>query len=126
MTQCRSQTEIMRLEMTQMGSMEELRSGGPFTPIATNNDTSSPTSAKNHIHHRDHYGHKAHHLDQHHLQQILLERLKVMVPIMPRGRELSKLEVINYVIDYIKQLRELVMEEDETEAARTALHCESN
>lgn len=39
----------------------------------------------------------------------LLAKLQEMVPNMPRERELSKLEIINYVIDYIRQLREMVV-----------------
>jgi len=39
-------------------------------------------------------------------ESALLDKLQEMVPIMPRERELSKLEIINYVIDYIRQLRE--------------------
>ena len=45
----------------------------------------------------------------------LLDKLQDMVPFMPRGRELSKLEIINYVIDYIRQLKEMVVEEEEEE-----------
>ena len=41
----------------------------------------------------------------------LLDKLQDMVPLMPRGRELSKLEIINYVIDYIRELKEMVIEE---------------
>ena len=39
-------------------------------------------------------------------ESALLDKLQQMVPIMPQERELSKLEIINYVIDYIRQLKE--------------------
>lgn len=42
-----------------------------------------------------------------HCEQALLAKLQEMVPIMPRERELSKLEIINYVIDYIQHLNDL-------------------
>lgn len=42
----------------------------------------------------------------------LLEKLQQMVPIMPKERELTKLEIINYVIDYIRHLKELIVEDD--------------
>lgn len=45
---------------------------------------------------------------QRHCELALLAKLQEMVPIMPRERELSKLEIINYVIDYIRHLKELV------------------
>lgn len=45
-------------------------------------------------------------------ESLLLDKLQDMVPIMPRGRDLSELEVINYAIDYIRQLQEMVVEED--------------
>lgn len=48
---------------------------------------------------------------QRHCELALLAKLQEMVPIMPRERELSKLEIINYVIDYIRQLKELVVED---------------
>lgn len=41
-------------------------------------------------------------------ESALLKKLEMMVPIMPRERVLSKLEVINYVIEYIRELKELV------------------
>lgn len=47
---------------------------------------------------------------QRHCETALLAQLQDMVPIMPRERELSKLEIINYVIDYIRHLRELTVE----------------
>lgn len=47
---------------------------------------------------------------QRHCELALLAQLQEMVPIMPRERELSKLEIINHVIDYIRQLRELVVD----------------
>lgn len=40
----------------------------------------------------------------------LLAKLQEMVPIMPRERQLSKLEIINYVIDYIRHLNDLVFD----------------
>lgn len=46
-------------------------------------------------------------------ESVLLDKLQDMVPIMPRGRELTKLEIINYVIDYIRQLKEMVVEEEQ-------------
>lgn len=42
-----------------------------------------------------------------HSESALLAKLQEMVPIMPHERELTKLEIINYVIDYIHQLKEL-------------------
>lgn len=47
---------------------------------------------------------------QRHCELALLAKLQEMVPIMPRERELSKLEIINYVIDYIRQLKEMVLD----------------
>lgn len=44
-------------------------------------------------------------------ESALLEKLQQMVPIMPRERELTKLEIINYVIDYIKHLKELAVDD---------------
>lgn len=44
------------------------------------------------------------------VESALLAKLKDMVPIMPRERDLSKLEIINYVIDYIRHLQEEVYE----------------
>lgn len=41
------------------------------------------------------------------VESALLAKLKDMVPIMPRERDLSKLEIINYVIDYIRHLQEV-------------------
>ncbi|KAF6210713.1 hypothetical protein GE061_013820 [Apolygus lucorum] len=38
--------------------------------------------------------------------QVYLTRLKDLVPFMPKNRKLSKLEVIQYVIDYICDLQE--------------------
>jgi len=38
----------------------------------------------------------------------LYAKLQEMVPTIPRDRELSKLEIINHVIDYIDDLMELV------------------
>lgn len=49
---------------------------------------------------------------QRHCELALLSKLQEMVPIMPRERELSKLEIINYVIDYIRQLKEMVVDDD--------------
>lgn len=46
---------------------------------------------------------------QRHCETALLAKLQEMVPIMPRERELTKLEIINYVIDYIRHLKELVV-----------------
>lgn len=45
-------------------------------------------------------------------ESALLDKLQQMVPIMPKERELSKLEIINYVIDYIRQLKELIVEDE--------------
>lgn len=45
---------------------------------------------------------------QRHCELALLAKLQDMVPNCPRERELSKLEIINYVIDYIRQLKELI------------------
>lgn len=42
-------------------------------------------------------------------ESVLLAKLQEMVPIMPRDQDLSRLEIINYVIDYIRQLREMVV-----------------
>ncbi|GLH06307.1 Protein extra-macrochaetae [Gryllus bimaculatus] len=39
--------------------------------------------------------------------QMYLSKLKELVPFMPRNRKLSKLEVIQYVIDYICDLQHL-------------------
>lgn len=47
---------------------------------------------------------------QRHCELALLAKLQEMVPIMPRERELTKLEIINYVIDYIRQLKEMVID----------------
>lgn len=47
-------------------------------------------------------------LSQRHYEQALLAKLQQMVPYIPREKELSKLEIINYVIDYIRQLKEMV------------------
>lgn len=52
-------------------------------------------------------------LHQGNYESLLLDKLQDMVPIMPRGRELTKLEIINYVIDYIRQLKEMVVEEEQ-------------
>lgn len=38
--------------------------------------------------------------------QMYLSKLKELVPFMPKNRRLSKLEVIQYVIDYICELQE--------------------
>lgn len=38
-------------------------------------------------------------------ESFLLAKLQEIVPIMPR-KELSKLEIINYVIDYIRELKD--------------------
>lgn len=38
--------------------------------------------------------------------QVYLTRLKDLVPFMPKNRKLSKLEVIQHVIDYICDLQE--------------------
>ena len=43
-------------------------------------------------------------------ESALLDKLQDMVPNMPRERELSKLEIINHVIDYIRHLRDIVDE----------------
>lgn len=51
---------------------------------------------------------------QRHYETALLAKLQEMVPFMPRERELSKLEIINYVIDYIRELKELVVNVDVT------------
>lgn len=45
---------------------------------------------------------------QRHCETALLAKLQEMVPIMPNDGELTKLEIINYVIDYIKHLQNLV------------------
>lgn len=101
----------MQLDMTMMPMMEEVQNGP--APNSTE-ATSSPSSANTT---RDDLTHQ-HSLQYHHYQptnyyeSLLLDQLQDMVPIMPRERELSKLEVINYVIHYIKQLREMVAEEE--------------
>lgn len=38
----------------------------------------------------------------------LLAKLQEMVPDIPKGKELTNLEIINYVIDYIRRLKKLV------------------
>lgn len=50
---------------------------------------------------------QAHDDHQKNSESFLLAKLQEMVPIMPQ-KELSKLEIINYVIDYIRELKELV------------------
>lgn len=80
----------MQLEMTLM-QIEELRDGVASPPNGTHNP-------------RQHY-------QPMNYESLLLDKLQDMVPIMPRGRELSKLEIINYVIDYIIQLREMVLQD---------------
>lgn len=49
---------------------------------------------------------------QRHCETALLAKLQDMVPIMPRERELSQLEIINYVIDYIRLLKEQIFDFD--------------
>jgi hypothetical protein len=95
----------MRLEMTMQ--MEELKSGATPTggaPTGTNRNTT-----------QQHY--QYHNQPTNYYESLLLDKLHDMVPIMPRGRELSKLEIINYVIDYIRQLREMVVDEEMAQQA---------
>jgi DNA-binding protein inhibitor ID len=57
---------------------------------------SVPAIAKGRIHR---------HRDEDAEVQMYLSKLKALVPIMPRNRKLSKLEVIQYVMDYISDLQ---------------------
>ncbi|CAL8110352.1 unnamed protein product [Orchesella dallaii] len=61
---------------------------------------------------RDGKVHKAKHHSHHHKEEeneeikAYLNKLQELVPFMPKNRKLSKLEVITYVIDYIRDLRQ--------------------
>jgi hypothetical protein len=93
----------MRLETTIQ--MEELKNGaapaGDAPTSASSNTTqqnhSQPTNSNQ--------------------ESLLLDKLHDMVPIMPQGRELSKLEIINHAIDYIRHLGEMVVDEDKAQEA---------
>jgi len=56
--------------------------------------------------------HKPKHSHHHHKEEeneeikAYLTKLQELVPFMPKNRKLSKLEVIQYVIDYIRDLRQ--------------------
>lgn len=51
--------------------------------------------------------------------QMYFSKLKDLVPFMPKNRKLSKLEVIHYVIDYIRDLQSAVEAHPSLDAAAT-------
>lgn len=86
------QEELLELALNDQNTI----SNNTTTTTTNNNNQSNPnqSSATN---------------MQRHCETALLAKLQEMVPIMPRERELTKLEIINYVIDYIRHLKELVV-----------------